>query len=123
MPDGSLVGRRVLAVEDEYFLADELARALRGAGALVLGPLPSVKAALDLLEREVPDVAVLDVNLGGERADPVADALQARGIPFMFTTGYDQSALPERYAAVRHAEKPVDVRIILGEVGHLLGIA
>ncbi|MGU3362955.1 response regulator [Methylobacterium sp. M6A4_1b] len=88
MPEGHLSGRRVLVVEDEYFLADELDQALEEAGATVLGPAPSVRAALDLLESgPAPDVATVDVNLGGEMAYPVAEALLARGVPFLFTTG------------------------------------
>ena len=121
MPDGALSDRRILVVEDEYFLADELDRALRAAGAVVLGPVPSVKAALDLLGGEAtPDAAVLDVNLGGEMAVPVADALAARGVPFVLTTGYDQTVLPERHAAARRLEKPVEAAVTLRELERLL---
>ena len=114
MPENALSGRRVLVAEDEYYLADELDRALREAGAVVLGPVPSVEAALDLVAGEAPpDAAVLDVNLGGAMVYPVADALVARGAPFLFTTGYDQASLPARYAGVRRLEKPVEAAAIL----------
>lgn len=119
--EDALAGRRVLVIEDEYFLADALDRALRAVEATVLGPLPSVRAALDLLENEAaPDAAVLDVNLGGEMAHPVADALQARRVPFLFTTGYDRASLPRRHAAVRHLEKPVETAAVLQELRRLL---
>ena len=121
MPEDALASRRILVVEDEYFLADALSGALAAAGAIVLGPVPSVEAASDLLEREAPDAVVLDVNLGGEMAYPVADALAARGVPFVFTTGYDLSSLPERFVAVRRLEKPAETRVILGEIRRLLG--
>ncbi|MGE3830352.1 MAG: hypothetical protein AB7F76_05090 [Parvibaculaceae bacterium] len=47
------------------------------------------------------DTAILDINLDGEMVDPVADLLYARGVPFVLTTGYDRSALLERYAAIK----------------------
>lgn len=124
MREGALAGCRVLLAEDEYFLALELDRALRAAGADVLGPAPSVEAALDLLGRGVGlGAAVLDVNLGGEMAYPVADALLARDVPVLFTTGYDRASLPERFAAVRRLEKPVEAGAVLRELGRLLGAA
>lgn len=121
MLEGALAGRRVLVVEDEYFVAEELDLALQEAGAVVLGPVSSVGAALDLLEREAAaDVAILDVNLGGERADAVADALDARGVPFLFTTGYDRASLPARHVTVLLLEKPVEPRVVLRELKRLL---
>ncbi|MBE7246447.1 MAG: response regulator, partial [Actinomycetospora chiangmaiensis] len=61
---GSLAGRRILVVEDEYIIAVEVKRWLLAAGCDVLGPVPSVDQALDLVEDRRPDAAVLDVNLG-----------------------------------------------------------
>ena len=117
MLEPALVGRNVLVIEDEYFLADDMSNTLRAAGATVLGPVPSVKAALGLLERDMAlDAVVLDVRLGGEMAYPVADALLERGVPFLFLTGYDQAALPERYAAVRWLEKPVETSLLVHEL-------
>jgi CheY-like chemotaxis protein len=85
----------------------ELEQALTAAGATVLGPVPTIEAALDLVRCQAPpEAAVLDVNLAGETVYPVANLLAARGIPFVFTTGYDRMGLPERYAAVRSLEKP-----------------
>jgi len=55
------------------------------------------------------DGAVLDINLRGERAYPVADALSDRGVPFVFTTGYDTQVIPAPYARVPRCEKPVDL--------------
>lgn len=104
-----LAGRRLLVVEDEFYLAEALAGDLAALGATVVGPVPSVDDALDLIEdTDRIDGAVLDLNLQGEYAYPVADALTERGVPFVFTTGYDASAIPGRYAAVARCEKPVD---------------
>lgn len=99
--------RRVLVVEDEYFVADDISRELRAHGADILGPVPTLEDALGLLGREERiDGAVLDVNLRGEMAFPVADALMARGVPFVFSTGYDPSVMPPRYRDVPRWEKP-----------------
>ena len=124
MFEGALSGRRILVVEDDYFLAEEWNRKLKAAGAAVLGPVPSVEAALELLEADdALDLVVLDVNLGGQMAYPVADALIARKVPFLFMTGYDQSSLPERFAAIRRLEKPIEARAILGQLRRLLNTA
>ena len=123
MPDGLFNNRRILVVEDEYFIAESLSGALRESGADVLRPVPSVVAALETLEREVLDVVVLDVNLGGEMAHPLGDMLLKCGVPFLFMTGYDQSSLPERFAAVPRLEEPAETRAIMVEVGRLLKAA
>ena len=104
-PSGSR--RRVLVVEDEYFLADDIARALVRLGAETVGPVPTRAAALACLEGEGRiDACVLDINLRGEMAFAVADALLARGVPFMFATGYDQALVPAAYGHIRRWEKP-----------------
>lgn len=113
MADRSLNRCRILVVEDEYLLADELSQELSDEGAMVLGPVPSVKDALSVLEtEEPPHGAILDVNLGGEPVFAVADALIDRGIPMVFTTGYDATALPERFQHLPRCEKPVNIRRI-----------
>lgn len=107
-PREALAGRRVLVVEDEYFLADDIARALDRLGAEVVGPVPTLAGALACLDGELIAAAVLDINLRGEMAWPLADALAARGVPFMFATGYDQATVPAAYRGVPRWEKPFD---------------
>lgn len=121
MPKRVLSGRRILVVEDEYFLADEIERALKNVGVEVLGPVPSVRAALELIAvAPAPEVAVLDVNLDGELVSPVADALAARGVPFVFVSGYDEAALGKQHANALWLEKPVDAASLLRELRRLL---
>lgn len=104
-----LEGRRVLLVEDEFLIASDLAQLLRRQGAEVMGPASTVRSALELLRNAPdPDAAVLDVNLRGEMAFPVADALRDRGVHFVFATGYTNEMIPERYAGVPCCEKPFD---------------
>ncbi len=109
--DGSLRGRRVLIVEDDYLIAEDLREQLLSCGAVVLGPVACVADALALLEDgAVPDMAILDIGLGGGKVYPVADALRSRSIPFVFVTGYDAWSIPGAYADVPRTEKPVALR-------------
>ena len=111
-PDPAVRGRRILVVEDDYMLARELQQELEDAGTEVLGPVPTVEDALALLAAEVvpPDAAILDVNLGGQLAYPLADHLREQGVPFVLATGYDAQSIPAAYANVPRCEKPLDVR-------------
>jgi CheY-like chemotaxis protein len=105
-----LKGRCLLVVEDEYLIAADLAVSLESLGVNVIGPAASVEEALSLLTNNLHqlDGAVLDINLQNERVYPVADVLTARGVPFVFTTGYDAVAVPSAYASTPRCEKPVD---------------
>ena len=104
----TLEGRRILLVEDEYFIVQDLARAFTAAGAVVVGPSATIADALrQIAATQKLDGAVLDINLQGEMVYPVADALATRGVPFVFTTGYDQGSIPDRFAGRIRCEKPV----------------
>ena len=118
MADVSIRGCTVLVVENEFMIAEDLSISLVDAGAIVLGPVSSVSAALALLAAE-PDVhgAVLDINLNGQMVFPVADALAVRQVPFVFATGYDQSFVPRAYAGVLRFQKPVDTTKMLRAIG------
>ena len=84
----TLAGFRILVVEDEYYLADEARSILSGMGAEIIGPVPTIQQAnAMLLNNAQIDGALLDVNLRGELVFDLADALQARGVPFAFATG------------------------------------
>ena len=101
-----LAGFRVLVVEDEYFLAVELEDELEMAGAVVIGPIGDLEGALQQVRGDGFDLAVLDLNLGGNRAYPVADALAERGVPFVFASAYTSAEIPLRHEHVRLVEKP-----------------
>ena len=101
-----LDGVRVLVVEDEYLVAVLIQEILETAGCVVSGPIPRLPEALDAVDHDDYDAAVLDVNLAGERIDPVADALCERNVPFVFVTGYGASALPGEYCERPRVRKP-----------------
>lgn len=94
MSHPELVGKRVLVVDDELLVALLVEDMLSSVGCIVVGPFARVRDALVAVHTETFDVALLDVNVAGEMVFPVAHALEARGVPFLFLTGYGQAALP-----------------------------
>jgi|SRR3954471_10018410 len=102
--------RRILVVEDDFFIVTELVGWLEAAGVEVIGPAASVEDALALVATPGLrlDGAILDINIRDRRVYPVADALHSLGVPYIFTTGYDSAAIPPAYAAVPRCQKPVD---------------
>src|SRR5262249_28020617 len=102
----ALNGVRGLVVEDEYLFAILIEEILESAGCIVMGPIPRLREALDAVDHNDYDAAVLDVNLAGERINPVADALSERNVPFLFVTGYGANSLPDEYAERPHVCKP-----------------
>ena len=108
-------GCRLLLVEDDYFIASDVALWLEINGAKVLGPVGTVGEALDTLAENPGgvDMAVLDINLGRERVFPVADVLTTVKLPFLFLTGYDKEAIPETYRHVARCPKPLDRDLLI----------
>lgn len=87
---------RVLLVEDEFLVALDTKTELEDLGYEVAYIARSVGAALKAMENGVFDLAVLDVNLNGERVWPVAEALRQRSLPFIFSTAYGELLRQER---------------------------
>jgi DNA-binding response OmpR family regulator len=111
MDDPNLDGCRILLAEDEHMIAKSLARMLQFWGATIVGPAPTLAKALAFAEsRDRIDAAIIDINLRGEMAFPLADALLARGTLLIFTTGYEPVALPEGYRRIPVLEKPYHPR-------------
>ena len=104
-------GCRVLVLENDPMLADDLRRELDRKGVEVVGPAATVAEALDLLLTGLdPDFAILDVFLDDEVAYPVADTLRGLGVPFIFAIHGLDWAIPHAYADVPRTEKPVTMR-------------
>ena len=104
--------KKVLIVEDEFLVAMMIADMLSDLGHDVIGTATNLAAAVQKSSSLPVDFAVLDVNLNGELSYPAADALAARGIPFLFATGYSSKGLQERYMSVPRLQKPFDIRTL-----------
>ena len=93
---------------------------LESAGCIVCGPVPRLAQAVAAASSEACDVAVLDVNLAGERIFPVADILSRRNVPFVFVTGYSANTLPSEYAARPRIHKPFKIAELLGALSSMV---
>jgi DNA-binding NtrC family response regulator len=109
MPDAKapLAGRTILVVEDNVAIAMELAATLAEAGASVVGPSASVQDAFDRMADRRIEIALLDVTLSNdETVFPLADALAAQRIPFVFISGQSSAVMPPRYRLRTFLNKP-----------------
>lgn len=106
---------RILVVEDEYFLANDLARALTSEGADVIGPAATACEAFQLIDKGL-DAAVLDIKLTDGQAFAIADELVRMHVPFAFATGYGPDTIPRRFRDVVRIDKPFDA----GAVGSVI---
>lgn len=112
-PADALAGRRILIVEDDPFIALALEEILSEHGLIVVGPARDLRAALDLAAGAQIDIALLDVNVGSEKIDPVADLLAQRACPFLFVTGYGKVDLPEGRLSCAFIEKPFHIEDLI----------
>jgi DNA-binding response OmpR family regulator len=115
-----LAGCRILVVEDEYYIAADLKRALEDVEAIVVGPTGVLDRALDLAGTPSLDAAILDVDLRGIQVYPVADRLSGDAVPFLFLTGYDEWAMPERFRATLRLAKPIPAAAVVRAAQALL---
>lgn len=115
-----LEGRAVLVLEDEPIIAFALEDILldEGARPQFCGSLEAARAALDSSE---PELAILDVNIHGEKSYPIAEMLVKRGIPFIFASGYGRALHPPEFAEVPTVSKPYRVQELQEAVAALGG--
>ena len=109
MPNTALTGTRVLLIEDETLVAMLLEESLAELGCEVVGPVARFEAARTAIKRERFDCALVDIDLHGRPAYPLADLLDARGVPFGFVTGYDKSRLSGKFVRRPVLSKPFDL--------------
>jgi DNA-binding NtrC family response regulator len=103
---------RVLIVEDEYFQASDLQRALTSLGADVMTLVGSVGDAHAQIVRGGFDLGIVDIDLRGDKAFGLADELQRQGVPFIFATGCSPELIPPKFADVTRWEKPFDPHLL-----------
>lgn len=107
-----------MLVEDEFLIAHVVSELLESEGMTVVGPYAAIQPAMAMLDGgERPDGAILDVNLAEQRVFSLADRLIELRVPIVFTTGYDASILPERYAGIPCLQKPVRIALVLDALG------
>ena len=119
-----LKDRRILVIEDESLVAMLLETVLEDLGCLPVGPASSVDEGLRLISDEaVLDGALLDVNVAGRQVFPAADALKARGVPFVFSTGYGEGGLPDEWRGHPTIQKPFTEATVRSALMSALGVA
>jgi DNA-binding response OmpR family regulator len=106
-PNIGLAGCRILVVEDEYLIADDLCQGLTDKGVTIVGPVGTLQDAQDMARAQEIQAAVVDINLRGEASYPLLDMLIERGIPVLLVTGYDVADVPADYRTLAMLQKPV----------------
>ena len=112
----------MLLVEDSPVVGPFTAELLGDLGCEVVGPAPNMAAARELIESDVPvDAAMMDVHIRGERVFPLCDALAARGVPFLLTSGYADWQMPEKWEGRPRLQKPYTIDQVEEALAKLLG--
>ena len=114
-------GKRILIVEDEFFIALVVEEALQSAGYVTVGPIATLSKAIVAADTAEFDAAVLDINLNGEMAYPVAEKLLARGKRLVFTTGYGLHDMPARFRSLPVVAKPFLANRLVDAISKILG--
>jgi len=120
MPDSSIATPRLLVVEDEYLIRMLLEDMLADLGYEVAAAVGTMAEASELAARGDFNAAILDVNLDGEEIYPIADILAARGLPFVFVTGYGERSLSEPYRGRPALQKPFQAEQLKAVLASLL---
>ena len=116
---GDLAGRRILIVEDSPVVGPFTADILIELGCEVIGPAPTLATAREMAQGEQIDAAVMDVHIRGERVFPLCDVLEAKGVPFLLTSGYADWEIPDKWEGRPRLQKPYkleDMRTALSEL-------
>ena len=111
----------ILLVEDQFLIAMEAEQAIEDTRIGQVRTVASVYEALNAISERVPDVAILDVNLGGESSIAVARALRERGVPFIFATGYaDGTLIPSELHDVPVERKPYSATALAEKIRQII---
>ncbi|MVA38027.1 response regulator [Agrobacterium vitis] len=114
---------RILVVEDEWLIAEDYAAVLSNAGHTIVGPCPSVKAALAILDLHTVDAAFLDMELLDEKSFAIGERLKELSIPFTFLSGYEARELPNTLRGQLVLAKPVEHAVLLAAAKRMCATA
>ena len=118
-----LEGRKVFVVEDESLVAMLLETMLEDMGCTVFGTAARIEDALEMIAGDArPDAALLDVNVAGQTVYAVAEALDRKGVPLVFSTGYGQGGLAEGWEGRPTVQKPYTEAMIRDALMRVLDI-
>ena len=117
----SLPGVTVIIVEDNMLVADSVRMLLETLECRVAGMAGTVERGIDLVESNEFDVALLDIDLRGRSVLPVVRAVQDKGKPFLFISGYgDETILPEDLRSIQRLNKPLDAEGLVVAIQEVL---
>lgn len=112
---------RIMVIEDEGIVAMLLEDMLQGLGHQVVASASNIERATSLVGEAEVDLAILDVNLNGHHTYPLAETLSARGIPFIFATGYGNAGLKSEWRTAKVLQKPFTERDLAHVIGETIG--
>jgi CheY-like chemotaxis protein len=101
-----LTGKRILLIEDSPVVAPMTAELLQELGCEVVGPAPNMAAARELVDRVAFDAAIMDIHIRGERVFSLCQVLEAKGLPFVLTSGYADWEMSDKWADRPRLQKP-----------------
>jgi len=104
--EADLKGKRILVVEDSPVVGPFTADLLEDLGCKVVGPAPNMAAARELVEAGEFDAALMDIHIRGERVFNLCEMLEAKDVPFVFTSGYADRNMPEKWEERPRLQKP-----------------
>ena len=101
-----LTGKRILLIEDSPVVGPFTAELIKELGCEVVGPAPNMAAARELIEDGGYDAALMDIHIRGERVFPLCEVIEAKGLPFVLTSGYADWQMPDKWAGRPRLQKP-----------------
>lgn len=116
-------GLRVLLVEDESLVAMMIEDMLLDLGCEVVQTAGTIPDAMRAIEQQRIELALLDINVAGKQVFPVAEALSEKALPFIFSSGYGQGGVPERFGRAPVVAKPFQINELDAAIRSAVGIA
>ena len=104
-----LKGRRILIIEDSPVVGPFTVDVLEELGCEAVGPAPNMAAARELIDAEAFDAALMDIHIRGERVFALCEVLEARGVPFVLTSGYADWTMPDKWEDRPRLQKPYTI--------------